>query len=89
MKTFKASQTLGKTMPSNLSKSITVSEHNKHFGALLTCDVWTADGYLVTSVHANGTTHQLRKGQDVLVTDLDPTTLLSYNSDKRSKQFGY
>jgi hypothetical protein len=89
MKTFKASQDLGKTMPSNLSKSITVSEHNKHFGALLTCDVWTNDGYLVTSVHENGATHQLRKGQDVLVTDLNPDVVLSYNSNKRSKQFGY
>lgn len=89
MRTFQTTKNLGKTMPDNLSKEITVEEHSKHFGALIYCDVWTDDGYLVTSVHENGITHQLRQGFDVLVKDLKKDDLLKYNADKRAKEFGF
>ena len=85
---YMASRDLGKTMPAALSKTITAGEHSKWFNALINCDVWTEDGYLVTAVRNDGITHHLRKGMHVYIAEIKPSQVLLYNSDKRSQDFG-
>lgn len=85
---YLASAPLCKAMPKDLDKTITASEHCKRFGALITCDVWTADGYLVTAVREDGITHHLRKESHVYVAEISPSQVLHYKSNSRSQEFG-
>lgn len=89
IRTYTARTNLGKTMPDALAKTITVAEHSKHFHALDTCDVWTADGYLVTAVQDDNITHHLRKADKVIVATLSLDDVLRYNSTRKAKLFGY
>ncbi len=70
---------LGKTKPATLARTVTAEEHSRRFYAFDTTDVWTADGWLVTAVQSDGTTHHLRRGRDVIVATLEPTAELHYN----------
>lgn len=85
---YLANSDLKKTMPSDLPKEITVENHSKWFNALINCDVWTQDGYLVTAVRQDGITHHLRKGMNVVIAELSKDDILKYKSDSRSIEFG-
>lgn len=89
IRTYTAKTNLGKAMPDTLAKTITVAEHSKHFHALDTCDVWTADGYLVTAVQDDDITHHLRKGDQVVIATLPLDTVLRYNPTPKAELFGY
>lgn len=85
---YLAKSPLNKVMPDGLPNTITAGEHCKRFGALLTCDVWTPDGYLVTAVREDGITHHLRKDMQVVIAEIEPSQVLLYKSNKRSQEFG-
>jgi hypothetical protein len=89
IKTYTARTNLGKSMPDSLAKAITVETHSKHFHALDTCDVWTADGWLVTAVQDDNITHHLRQADKVIVATLSLDTVLRYNPTRKSKLFGF
>lgn len=69
---------LGKTMPTGPLHLVTVQEHDKCFYAFDTTDVWTADGWLITAVASDGSTHHMRQGCKVILAKLSPETMLYY-----------
>lgn len=80
---------LGKTMPAQLPKVITVAEHAAAFFCLDSCDVWTPDGWLVTAVQSDGVTHHLRKGTRRCRRVLSPESRLGYRPTERAIALGY
>lgn len=80
---------LGRTMPAQLPKVITVEQHFQGFYALDSCDVWTPDGWLVTAVEQDGVTHHLRKGAERMRRVLSPTSRLAYRPTARAIALGY
>lgn len=63
---------------------ITALEHEQRFFAFDTCDVWTADGWLITAVGGNGVTH-IRKGQLRGTAVLDADEVLTYTPNPKSR----
>lgn len=85
IRTFQA-ENLGKSMPAIAGlETMTAGEHNARFYAFDTCDVWTADGWLITAVQDDGVTHHLRKGTDVVVARLEPETPVYFNHTPKSR----
>lgn len=80
---------LGKTMPAQLPRIITVEKHFADFYALETCDVWTPDGWLVTAVQEDGVTHHLRKGSERVRRVLSPQSRLAYRPTARAIALGF
>jgi hypothetical protein len=70
-------------MPAALANSITAKDHAKYFCTLDAEDMWTADGWLVTSCYGpDELTSQIRKGYMVSVRVFAPTDLLYFNVTK-------
>lgn len=85
IRTSKA-EDLGKTMPAIAAlETMSAGEHNTSFYAFDTCDVWTADGWLITAVQDDGVTHHLRKGTDVVVATLEPETPVYFKHTPKSR----
>jgi hypothetical protein len=84
IRTFTTSD-LGKTMPAELPCNITAGEHFSKFYALDTCDVWTADGWVVTAVQDDGVTHHLRKGRDVMVAEIQADAVFRFNPTPKAR----
>ena len=87
MQTIETSQceSLGRTLQqAKTTKTITVAEHCKAFFAFDTCDVWTADGWLVTAVQSDGKTHHLRKGQQRRTATAEADEILHYTPNAKS-----
>lgn len=85
IRTSKA-ENLGKTMPAIADlETMSAGEHNTSFYAFDTCDVWTADGWLITAVQNDGVTHHLRKGTDVVVAELAPETPVFFKHTPKSR----
>lgn len=85
IRTTKA-EDLGKTMPAAPGlDTMSAGEHFTSFYALDTCDVWTADGWLITAVQNDGVTHHLRKGVDVVVAQLTPETPVYFKHTPKSR----
>lgn len=79
-------QDLGFTMPAIADlETMSAGKHNTSFYAFDTCDVWTADGWLVTAVQNDGVTHHLRKGDDVVVAVLTSDTPLYFKHTPKSR----
>jgi hypothetical protein len=71
---------LGRQMPAAGLIEITAADHAaRFFSAFLYCDVWTADGWLVTSVTGDGLSCQLRKGREIGLLTMEATTPLFAN----------
>lgn len=84
IRTFKA-EDLGFSMPPIEGlETMTAGYHWTNFYTFDTCDVWTADGWLVTAVQADSVTHHLRKGKDVHVIVLNPSTPLYFEHTPKS-----
>lgn len=76
---------LGKTMPSvDGLQTMTAGEHFTRFYDFDTCDVWTADGWLITAVQTDGETHHMRKGAAVVVAKLEADTPLHFKHNAKS-----
>lgn len=85
IRTFKTDD-LGKTMPAVSGlESITAGKHFASFYAFDTCDVWTADGWLITAVQDDGETHHLRKGTDVVVAKIEPDAPVYFKHTPKSR----
>jgi hypothetical protein len=80
---------LGRAMPVNLACTVTVSEFFRNFYFLDACDVWTADGWLVTAIQEDGRTMHLRRGNEVIIAEFDPTTVLHFNPNAKSIHYGF
>lgn len=57
-------------------EEVTVKEHFNRFWEFTSVDVWTGEGWLVTAVQDNGTTHHVRKGTQFGTVDLPPDHVL-------------
>ena len=87
VRTYKA-EDLGKTMPAIAEMEVmSAAEHYDSFYAFDTCDVWTADGWLVTAVQNDRVSHHLRKGKDVVVATLTPETPLYFKHTPKSLHY--
>lgn len=77
---FSCKETLSKVKPSSLKMQVTAAEHAARFYALESCDVWTADSWLVTSVFGAGDmfSHQ-RKGNEIRIVEFDGSEMLFFN----------
>jgi hypothetical protein len=65
-------------------ETMTAEHYNAHFDSFISCDVWAADGWLVTAIMPDAVTHHLRKGTEVCLVKLDPTTLLYFKHTETS-----
>ena len=79
---------LGKVKPVT-TKTISVADHCSSFFCIDTCDVWTDEGYLVTSVQSDGVTHQLRKGKEVILAELSGGQILHYTPNAQAAHHGF
>ncbi|OEC32893.1 hypothetical protein SAMN05216600_12844 [Pseudomonas cuatrocienegasensis] len=71
---------LGRKMPPAGLIEITAEDHaTRFFSSFLYCDVWTADGWLVTSISGDGLSCQLRQGREIALLTMEPTTPLFAN----------
>jgi hypothetical protein len=87
VRTSKA-EDLGKTMPAITDLEVmSAAQHYDSFYAFDTCDVWTADGWLVTAVQDDRVSHHLRKGNDVVVAKLDPSTKFYFKHTPKSLHY--
>lgn len=85
IRTFKA-EDLRKDMPAIADlETMSAGEHNTRFYAFDTCDVWTADGWLITAVQNDGVTHHMRKGTDVVVAEIKPETPVYFKHTPKSR----
>lgn len=78
---------LNKTKPATATREITVRGHCDSFFLFDTTDVWTKDGWLVTSCSESpqGIAHQLRKGADTKQAFLAPEEILCYDQNQNEK----
>jgi hypothetical protein len=87
IRTFKTEH-LGFSMPPIEGlETMTAAQHYDSFYAFDTCNVWTADGWLVTAVQDDRVSHHLRKGNDVVVAKLDPSTPLYFKHTPKSLHY--
>jgi hypothetical protein len=78
---------LGRAMPSiNKLTPITNELHYKRFGYFSMCDVWTADGWLITAIQSDGVTCHLRKGNERQRKVIDGLTIV-YSNKNLDKSF--
>jgi len=64
------------------NNTVTVKDHFRYFWLYTSRDVWTQDGWLITAVQDNGTTHHLRKGTAYGTAELKEDTVLYYKGKK-------
>lgn len=75
---------LGRMMPHFGLLTITAAEHYRYFYIFDTCDVWTADGWLVTAVQNDGETHHVRRDTLTGTVVLPGDTVLYYTPTQKS-----
>ena len=82
---------LGRSMPANLPNQITAGEHNQSFYALMSADIWTADGWLITAVEKDGETyrHHMRQGTTVRIAKLPASDIFSYAPTEQTAIYGF
>jgi hypothetical protein len=71
---------LGRQMPAAGLIEITAEDHaHRFFSSFMYCDVWTADGWLVTSITGDGLSCQLRQGCEIALLTMELATPLFAN----------
>lgn len=87
--TVDARKALGYSMPESGLRGVAASDHFTYFEAFTGTDVWTRDGWVVTSASPNGITHQVRKDKQVGNQDIAGDEILYFSPSAKTAYYGF